>query len=77
MVGLFVLGVVISILTYQGLTPNDEQVSDIKKQAQSYIEENFSSEYKITDSFYDNVDVYDTFTYAAVVESDQDDRFRF
>lgn len=76
-IGMVVLGSVIVYLSYLGLTPDEDRVNDIEERAQDYVNEHFSNDYEIADTFYDNVDVYDTFSYAAIVESETDDRFRF
>ncbi|WP_175615337.1 hypothetical protein [Piscibacillus halophilus] len=71
------LGAIILYLSYLGLSPDSDRVDEVEKQANQYMEEHFQQDYEIIDTLYDNVDVYDTFSYAAIVELENDDRFKF
>ncbi|RPF52266.1 hypothetical protein [Aquisalibacillus elongatus] len=69
--GLIVVVLLVGIivyLSYLGLKQDPEKSNEVKEEARQYLEENYNTNYEINDILYDNVDVYEQFSYAAMVE---------
>ncbi|MGM8214282.1 hypothetical protein ACLIA0_01790 [Bacillaceae bacterium W0354] len=74
-VSLLLIGVIF-YLSYLGLKGDPEVENQIKADAQEYLDNNYDEKITVVDTLYDNANIYQEFTYAAIAKIENNDDFR-
>ncbi|WP_017186820.1 hypothetical protein [Alkalibacillus haloalkaliphilus] len=73
----FFLLIGVFYLSYLGLSEDSGEAEQVIEEAEQYLSENFDQQTEVVDTLFDNTGVYEQFRYAAIVETEEHDHFRF
>ncbi|WP_188205617.1 hypothetical protein [Alkalibacillus aidingensis] len=68
--------IIISYLSYVGISEDPEKAEEVTVAAENYIDETFDQPMHVVDTLIDQTGIYDPFHYAAIVELEEHDDFR-